>query len=204
MEVKDKMKTVLHVTPERALTHKRVAIQITGSKPGSLITIIATATDDTGQKFESQATFKADERGEVDLAKQKPIEGTYAEVDAMGLFWSMEPVQKVNTGFTKHSATPLTVYLSAYEERKALAHAKVERCFFLDDVKSIEINSRGLVGQLYLPKTKTNCPGVVIVGGSDAAVHEQAAALLASHGYAALALAYYAAEGLPEGLVESH
>ncbi|WP_078394413.1 acyl-CoA thioester hydrolase/BAAT C-terminal domain-containing protein [Shouchella patagoniensis] len=200
MEVKDKTKVVLQVTPERALTDEQVAIQLTGSEPGSIITIIATTTDDTGQKFESQATFEADELGEVDLVKQKPIEGTYAEADAMGLFWSMEPVQRVNTGFTKHSAVPQTVYLTAYEERKALAHAKVERCFYLDDVTSIEVDVRELVGQLYLPKTKTNCPGVIIVGGSDAAVHEQAAALLASNGYAALALAYYAAEGLPKGI----
>jgi dienelactone hydrolase len=40
-------------------------------------------------------------------------------------------------------------------------------------------------------------PGVLLLGGSEGGMHEDDAALLAAHGYAVLALAYYGLPGLP-------
>src|SRR6266545_1797198 len=43
-------------------------------------------------------------------------------------------------------------------------------------------------------------PGLLLLGGAEGGMHEDDAALLAAHGYAALALAYYGLPGLPATL----
>jgi len=60
-----------------------------------------------------------------------------------------------------------------------------------------------LVGAFYQRSDQNPQPGLIILGGSDGGLmsSEIFAALLASHGYATLALAYFAAEGLPSELL---
>lgn len=59
-----------------------------------------------------------------------------------------------------------------------------------------------IVGTLFVPTTAGPHPAVVVLPGSEGGVPEGQAALLASHGFAALALAYFGVEGLPAQLVE--
>src|SRR5205823_8872003 len=59
----------------------------------------------------------------------------------------------------------------------------------------------GLVGTLFLPPGHGRFPTVIVVSGGRGAIEEFKAAVLASHGYAALALASFAQPGLPRGLV---
>jgi dienelactone hydrolase len=58
------------------------------------------------------------------------------------------------------------------------------------------------VGTLFLPPGDGPHPGVIVLGGSSGGLREPLAALLASHGCAALALAYFGAEGLPPRLAD--
>jgi dienelactone hydrolase len=67
-------------------------------------------------------------------------------------------------------------------------------------VRRVEARERGLVGMLFLPLGAGPHPGVIVLGGSSGGMREPVAALLASHGCAALALAYFGAEGLPPRL----
>jgi dienelactone hydrolase len=56
----------------------------------------------------------------------------------------------------------------------------------------------GGVGTLFAPDDGTAHPGIIVLGGSDAGEGARGTAmLLASHGYAALSLAYFGAKGLP-------
>jgi hypothetical protein len=59
------------------------------------------------------------------------------------------------------------------------------------------------VGTLFQPAGDGPFPTVLVVGGSAGreVFSGQCAALLAGHGYASLALSYFAAEGLPKNLV---
>jgi len=61
-----------------------------------------------------------------------------------------------------------------------------------------------LAGTLFFPSDQEPHPGILVLGGSGGGLMwaDQMAALLASHGYAALALAYFAYEQLPPALVE--
>src|SRR5258708_18671618 len=57
-----------------------------------------------------------------------------------------------------------------------------------------------LHGVLVLPSSAGKHPGVLVLGGSEGGVPRQRAAWLASHGFAALALAYFNYEDLPPRL----
>jgi len=60
------------------------------------------------------------------------------------------------------------------------------------------------VATLFLPDASAPASGVVVLGGSEGGLllAEEVAALLASHGFAVLAVAYFALESLPPQLVE--
>ena len=76
-----------------ALADQPVRIRITG--PGPARAGRADRPEPStilGAPWRARAVLEADERGVVDLARQAPAEGSYAGVDAMGLFWSMDPV----------------------------------------------------------------------------------------------------------------
>src|SRR5947209_15423262 len=78
------------VTPAAAMLDERVAIRLTGCAPGQRVTVRARMRDDADQLWQSHATFSVDGGGAVDFARQAPLAGSYAAVDAMGLFWSMQ------------------------------------------------------------------------------------------------------------------
>jgi len=65
-----------------------------------------------------------------------------------------------------------------------------------------EIRYNGIVGTLFLPKGKIRSPVVITLGGSSGGINEFRAELLASHGLATLALAYFGCDGLPSRLEE--
>jgi dienelactone hydrolase len=67
-------------------------------------------------------------------------------------------------------------------------------------VTSKEIRTDGLVGVLCTPAGGP-APGVVLLGGSEGGLHANDAALLASHGFAVLALAYFGTSGVSRDLV---
>jgi acetyl esterase/lipase len=64
------------------------------------------------------------------------------------------------------------------------------------------IEEEALVGTLFSPSEPGPHPAVILLGGSDGGMMEGSAAVLASQGYAALALAYFGAPPLPPELIE--
>jgi len=67
------------------------------------------------------------------------------------------------------------------------------------------VDREGLIGELFLPVTPPQepLPTVLVLHGSEGGegrLHKQSARVLAAEGYAALALSYFGAEGLPQGL----
>ena len=84
----------LEVVPARVMADEAAAIRVTGVEPNQRVTIRAELTDGGGQAWASQADFAADAQGTVDASKQAPVAGSYKEVSAMGLIWSMMPEAK--------------------------------------------------------------------------------------------------------------
>ena len=192
----------IQIIPNKALIDENVSIQLTGFQPGQHIVLRVKATDDLNKKWESYAEFQADENGRVNIGSQKPLSGTYNEADSTGLFWSMKLMSEEQTSlFAKSTLTPLEFSFSVEVENTVVTSATLERLFISKEVIRIPVRENGLAGVLFLPDSSHIHPGVITIGGSEGGLNESTAALLASRGYAAFALAYFNYEHLPAGLV---
>ena len=187
--------------PVPALSDEAIYIHLTGFAPGQRVTLRAAMRDDIGRRWRSWASFIADEAGAVDGATAAPVEGSYSGVDGMGWLWSMEPDPDDGppAAFARTTTNLLKVALSVEADglRISTNHRYQE---IAPGVRRVEVRERGLVGTLFLPPGEGPHPGVIVFGGSSGSTREPLAALLASHGFAALALAYFGAEGLPPKL----
>jgi len=192
------------ITPERALLDERVHITLSGFPANIEVTLQASTQDDEGKEWRSQATFLPGEHGFVDVSSQPPLRGSYRTADPMGLFWSMTVTSgkgKQPASFVKTDlAVPTTITLRAQTNARMLATAQAERHHRANGVTELLVGEHGLIGKLFLPADPGPHPGLLVLSGSDGTVRERGAALLASHGYVALALAYFGAVGLPKRL----
>lgn len=190
----------INVTPIESKTNEPISFQIYTIEPSSRIVIKASTKDDRQEKFVSEATFISDEHGLIDLNLHSPIEGDYKGIDVFGLFWSMQ--SKKDRMFIKHTSDPLVIKIDVYHNGELLASEQITRTFYQKNIIKRELNDDSMIGTLFYPENGDSLPAVVIVGGSDAGVHESSAALVASEGYVVLALAYFGRKGLQKGIVE--
>ena len=190
--------------PTECLFDKTLSIRVRGITAGTALTLRLCNPALDGGVLMSQARFAADGQGVIDLARQAPVSGSYEGVDAMGLFWSRTPVDATAAADCGDlGKDPLVVTLQVLGEDGALvaSHA-IKRTFTGPGVEGRDVRERGLVGKMFEPAGAGPHQAVLVLGGSGGGLgwsHEMAA-LLASHGFAALALAYFAAEGLPSTL----
>ncbi|MCO5401147.1 acyl-CoA thioester hydrolase/BAAT C-terminal domain-containing protein [Ralstonia soli] len=203
---------VLSVTPADDLIDVSRQIVVTGLAPGAQVGIVA-QTNRAGNKnagvlWHARAAFVADAQGTVDLTRDAPVSGDgisdYSGVSAMGLVWSQRPEDgKAREVFPPLSAAgfePLTTTLTATANGESV-HASFVQRLAAPGVTRHEVRDEGLVGTLYLPDPYAHPgprPAVLILNGSGGGINEPRAALYASHGYAAFALAYFKAPGLSD------
>ena len=190
----------IEITSDNPLIDAPLHIRLNGFEPDQPLTIRAQTTDDSARPWTSYATFKADAQGSVDLNTQKPLSGTYDDIDGMGLLWSMTPTEHKNIIFDKRYATPVTITFSV--EGADVPGLSVERLIASSNITRTEVGEAGLAGTFFRPSDRQDrLPGILVLGGSGGGLSESRAALLASHGYATLALAYFRFEHLPPSLI---
>ncbi|CAJ0742617.1 acyl-CoA thioester hydrolase/BAAT C-terminal domain-containing protein [Ralstonia mannitolilytica] len=198
----------LSVTPADDLINVSRQIVVTGLAPGAQVGIVAQTARGNGVLWHARAAFVADAQGTVDLTRDAAVSGDYTGVSAMGLVWSQRPEDgKAREVFPPLSATgfePLTTTLTATANGESV-HARFVQRLAAPGVTRHEVraadNEEGLVGTLYLPDPYAHPgprPAVLILNGSGGGMNEPRAALYASHGYAAFALAYFKAPGLSD------
>lgn len=193
----------LRAEPLSALVDELVCIQVTGAMPHTLVTIAARAMDGTGEQWSAQAVFRSGPEGDVDVAAQRPLMGSYESVDPMGLFWSMVPDGNSDMLLPVTGGEAVSVSLVARTERGTTSPEVIlTRHFRHRDTRRIAIRASGLVGTLFRRENAPLAPGVVVLGGSGGGAPEDIAGLLASYGLTTLALAYFGALPLPAALVE--
>ncbi|MDP6455253.1 MAG: acyl-CoA thioesterase/bile acid-CoA:amino acid N-acyltransferase family protein [SAR202 cluster bacterium] len=194
----------IEVTPATASADQPVSIRLTGFVPGQTVRLTATMKDDADTAWQSHAVFRADDAGVVDVGSQESLSGTYLGVDRMGIFWSMLPGAEAgeNVRFAKNTLSPMEVAVAAEADGETIASTTLTRRFLAQDVTRVEVRDSGLAGTLFHLTNGGPHPGVMIFGGSEGGLSEIRASLLASHGFAAFALAYFSFEHLPTELVE--
>jgi dienelactone hydrolase len=191
----------LEVTPRRVASDENAVIRATGLDPNERVTIRAELADGANHAWNSQAEFTADSSGVVDVSKLAPVAGSYKMVSSMGLIWSMKPADKGTAMYQLgRNLPPQVTHLVLVRKGHEAAKAELEQDFVAEGVQRAPVHDGDLRGMLFVPAGKDRHPGIVVVPGSNGGAPVMQAAWLASHGYAALALAYFRYEDLPQRL----
>ena len=112
--------------------------------------------------------------------------------------------KKWYNGVILGSEVTKTTLVQAEVEGRIFASAVFRTHFVANDVTEYPVRENGLVGSLFTPDFPGPHPGIIVLGGSGGGITSASyyAKMLASHGYAALALAYFAYEDLPPWLIK--
>jgi dienelactone hydrolase len=185
----------LHITPNPVRVDEPFAITLKDLSPFQRVTLRARFVDGYDVEWTSRAVFRADFLGTVDVSRQSPVEGSYTGTDPMGLVWSAYG-QGASYAI---SLRPHPTFITAVTEGKT-AGVEVAPNLLTDEIISTDVRESGLYGRFFRPATGGPFPGVLVLGGSEGGLASyvmREAALLARHGFAALALAYFYLGSLP-------
>lgn len=193
------MAPTLTIAPADALIDVPRQIRVEHVAPGATVDITA-LTRRNGVLWQAQATYTAGEDGVVDLTRDAPVSGDYAGLSPMGLVWSQSPEDGKSREYFNQPVTDALVTDVVARVEGAEARASFTQRLAADGVTRVEVREEGLVGTLYLPAGSApgSHPAVMILNGSGGGINEPRAALYASRGYAAFALAYFKAPGLSD------
>jgi dienelactone hydrolase len=191
----------LEVTPKRVLIDESATIRVTGCQPNERLAIRAELVDGDDARWTSEADFVADAQGVIDASKQPPAGGSYKELSSMGLIWSMLPSSTRTTRYEPPQKFGVqTIEFRLMRGGTQLAAASLEQIPAAESVQRVILHDGALRGTLFLPPGKDRHPAVLVLGGSEGGLPARRAAWLASHGIAALALAYFRYDDLPTEL----
>lgn len=207
--------------PREALIDEVIHIKIIHLNPKQQITVCC-KIENQKQIFGSYAHYIATREGLVDLkVDSAATSGMYSGVEPMGLFWSMVSAPNQRTGerlVKSNASTPFVFDISVYVEHiswkciwddkmKPVAKETIVRWYKGANIKRIEIEEGQIRGTLFLPyvlSTNEKRPGVIDMFGGRGGLLEMRASLLASHGFVALALAYFNYKDTPTGVSYLH
>ncbi|XP_076979103.1 acyl-coenzyme A thioesterase 6-like [Tamandua tetradactyla] len=186
-----------------------VRIVVRGLVPGQRVTLRASLRDEKGALFRARARYCADGIGELDLARAPALGGSFVGLEPMGLFWALEPEKPFVRLVKRDVLTPFVVELEVFdghdpEPQRLLGQAVQERHFLSPGVRRESVRVGKLHATLFLPPGREPFPGIIDLFGTGGGLCEYRASLLAGHGFAVLALAYFRFEDLPEYLKDVH
>jgi pimeloyl-ACP methyl ester carboxylesterase len=196
----------LDVFPLRGLCDERVSIKVYDLPPSARVAMGASLVFPWAKnvRYESSAVFEADANGNLDLSTQKPISGSYDSMDSMGLLLSLRRVcgkfKKVLENISVNDNLIIDITTECGQD---CARVQLERLFMSPEVKSLKINDE-FVGELFYSENNSN-KTIVFLGGSsnkELCTIVPPSALLASHGFNVLALAFFGTKGLNSALAE--
>lgn len=197
----------MQFTPTEPIMDEPVIIRITGLPGKAKVTVRAFL--ESAPEWQSEATFAANDEGVVDVSQQAPLSGSYTGTDAMGLFWSMTAKSATTTpatpqptkASTRSVTDPRLTVFEVIVNGQTQTTAKLKRWLARPGLQIKEVREQGLVGRLFTPAPPGKYPALLVLSGSEGGIPETEAALLASHGYCAFALAYFNAPSLPDQLM---
>ena len=184
-----------------ALVSAAPQISVSNLRAGSRVALRAETTDRQGELWRSSAVFVVPTDGTLELTRDAPEPGgSYEGCDANGLIWSLQPRSDLENAYFQTPEAGFTVTLTLESDGAILETATLFRKARNTDIRRLEVREDGLVGTLFTPATGAHI-GVLELGGSEGKLYETRAALLASQGFAVLALAYFDLPGLPDQLI---
>ncbi|XP_037359582.1 peroxisomal succinyl-coenzyme A thioesterase [Talpa occidentalis] len=186
-----------------------VRIAVSGLAPGQPVTLRASLRDEKGARFRAHARYCADARGLLDLARAPALGGSFAGLEPMGLLWALEPEKPFWRFLKRDVETPFAVELEVLDghdpgTERLLGRTVHERYFLAPGVRREPVRAGRVRGTLFLPPGPGPFPGIIDIFGVGGGLMEYRASLLAGHGFATMALAYYDFEDLPKNIDTIH
>jgi dienelactone hydrolase len=172
-------------------------VVLSGLTPGSDVTIEVRLDNCLGGAWRGSFSANAGAAGVLDLAAAA-LSG-FAEPDPTALLWAAEPDGEPDPAAA--SAADAHGVLTVLEGGQPVAVHEFTRVFAGRGVSCTDL-AGPVVGALYLPAGPGPHPAVMTVSGSGGGIARGEAALLASRGFACLALAYFNYPGRPAELVD--
>ncbi|XP_044041242.1 peroxisomal succinyl-coenzyme A thioesterase-like isoform X2 [Siniperca chuatsi] len=207
------VRPILSVLPVRALVDEKFKVVVENLPPASPVTLHSLHQSEDKDFWEAYGHYMSDHRGTVSVAEDLSFGGTYTGKEPMGLLWSMRPVPGSRKGLRLRKmdvCSPVLVNVSVYSghiaegfrEQAPLASALTERWYMAPGVQRIDIREKRVRGTLFIPPGPGPFPGLMDMWGGGGGLLEYRSALLASHGYASLALEYFSPGELRSSDVE--
>lgn len=201
-------KASIEVDRRTSLIDQPIHVRVVGLAADEKVTVEAGTVDARGKRFTSEATFKADADGAVDLASDAPLSGTYTGAHGMGLIWSLQPPgsDADSNYFDDVPWSGQVVHLRVLAGGDVVARAEFRRQTIARGVKRrrLRVRGAGFYGEMFYPPPgarRTPGPALLMFGGSEGGLPSPpTAGALASEGYPTLALAYFKEPGLPRSL----
>ncbi|NXD22663.1 ACOT5 thioesterase, partial [Spelaeornis formosus] len=194
----------------RSLFDEPLAIAVQGLGPRQQVTLRTSLRDETGELFQASAHYQAGDDGELDLARCPALPGgSFSGLEPMGLLWALQPQKPFWRLVKRDVQSPFVLQLEVFERHgerpgQLLAQAQHERAFLRDGVRRVPVREGRIRATLFLPPGDDAFPGIIDIHGAGGGLFEPRASLLANHGFATLALAYYQFEDLPQKPRELH
>ncbi|MBN2585791.1 MAG: acyl-CoA thioesterase/BAAT N-terminal domain-containing protein [Candidatus Fermentibacteraceae bacterium] len=201
-------KTGIDIKPVESLADEPLTrALLSGLPPDTDITVRAAVHDEGSGLWASWGRYRSNGSGIIDLSEQTPSSGTISVADPSALLWSMRPEgdNDATVGmFEKNTLDPLVIEITAEKDGETVAGATITRSFVSRDrsVTREYVDGDGVTGTLFVPEGEGPFPVIVCLSGSGGGINEPRASLLANHGYAAFALAYFGAGSAPRELSE--
>ncbi|KAF0870899.1 acyl-coenzyme A thioesterase 6-like [Crocuta crocuta] len=201
--------TVIVEPAGRSSWDEPVRIAVRGLAPGQPVTLRTSLRDENGALFRSHARYQADAGGVLDLARAPALGGSFTGLEPMGLLWALEPEKPLVRLVKRDVQTPFAVELEVLEGHEPeaghlLGRAVLERAFLRPGVRRVPVREGRVRATLFLPPGAGPFPGIIDLFGSGGGLCEYKASLLAGHGFAVLALAYFKFGDLPKFLDNMH
>lgn len=198
----------LTVAPAGARIDEPVRVVMSGLRPAQRVVLRSVIRVDSASAIVASGVYITDARGVVNLERDAARSGTYTGIEPMGLFWSGRrvPLDSLAREDIPSSAfdppRPYSVVIIASANDTVVARTTLTRTFGAANVIEEEVRSGDVVGRLFVPRNVRRAPVVIVLGGSEGGYESSAyqARLLAAHGFAVFAQAYFRAPGLSDEL----
>lgn len=198
----------LTATPADARIDEPVRLVVTGLRPASKVILRSVMRVDSATAIVASGTYFTDSQGVVNLERDAARSGTYFGIEPMGLFWSGSrvPLDSLpREGIPSSEFDPPRAYsvvITALVNDTVVARTVVTRRFGSANVIEEEVRSGDVVGRLFVPRSVRRPPVIIVLSGSEGGYESSAyrGRLLAAHGFAVFAQAYFRGPGLNDEL----
>jgi dienelactone hydrolase len=191
------MTVTVHGLPARALADEPFTLVVSGLTPRGDVTMEVRLDNCLGGAWRGTFSAHADAAGVLDLAAAE-LTG-FAGPDPTALLWALQPDGQPDPAAANAEDAHGT--LTVADGGQTVAVHEFTRVFRGPGVTCTEL-AGPLAGALYLPAGPGPHPALMTVSGSGGGIAREEAALLASRGFACLALAYFNYPGRPPELVD--